>query len=66
MADSAGTATAFLSGVKTLSGVIGVDNSVPRNTCDASAYEQAKLRGMLHWAVDAGKEVGKEKCKAQI
>jgi len=34
--DSAGTATAFLSGAKTKAGVIGLNQSVPRGDCQAS------------------------------
>lgn len=59
MADSAGTATALLSGVKTLYGVIGMDNSITRKVCQPEIYEDAKLKGMLHWALEAGKETGK-------
>ncbi len=58
VADSAGTATALFSGVKTGIGVIGVDASVHRNACDAAAVERGSLQGMAHWAVEAGKEVG--------
>ncbi len=58
VADSAGTATALFSGVKTRLGVIGVDATVPRNECDPRVVEKGKLRGMLHWAVEAGKDTG--------
>lgn len=51
--DSAGTATALLTGVKTRAGVIGVDSTVPRGDCAASrdrhltsAFELAERIGM--------------------
>ncbi len=50
----------MFSGVKTRMGTIGVDATVPRNTCDAEAVERGKIRGMLHWAAEAGKDVGKD------
>ena len=39
-------------------GIVGIDNSIPRNTCDPELFEKAKIRTMMHWAADAGKEVG--------
>ena len=59
MADSAGTATAILSGVKTRLGLLGVDSRVQRNSCDSQVLERAKVTGIMHWAVAAGKEAGK-------
>ncbi|KAL4221524.1 hypothetical protein ACF0H5_019781 [Mactra antiquata] len=56
-ADSAGTATAFLSGVKTNLGVLGVDARVIRKDC-ASMVESTKLQSILHWSKAAGKSVG--------
>src|SRR5690606_34054745 len=53
VADSAGTATALVSGVKTRMGVLGVDASVPRSDVAATArgtvptiLEQAEERGL--------------------
>ena len=56
--DSAGTATAIFSGVKTRIGLLGVDHTVAKNACDAEAMERAKVKSMLHWAVEQGKETG--------
>ncbi|XP_074658589.1 alkaline phosphatase-like [Tubulanus polymorphus] len=57
VADSAGTATAFLSGVKTKFGTVGVDESVELNNC--STYtEQSKLDSIIQWARAAGKSTG--------
>ncbi|VDI71088.1 alkaline phosphatase [Mytilus galloprovincialis] len=54
--DSAGTATAFLSGVKTNKGVIGVDASIPRGHCDPSPAHN--LNTILDWSLAEGKSVG--------
>ena len=56
--DSAGTATAIFSGVKTKMAVLGVDNKIATNVCDSEVLERAKVRGMLHWAQAAGKDTG--------
>lgn len=56
--DSAGTATAIFSGVKTRMGYLGVDHRPAYNECDTQLYEDSKLKGVLHWAQDAGKETG--------
>lgn len=56
--DSAGTATAIFSGVKTRMAVLGIDNQVAYNTCDASGIEKRKLKSMLHKAVDDNKATG--------
>ena len=54
--DSAGTATAFLCGVKTRIGVIGVDgNSVD---CPSTISNKAELDSILKWAQYAGKSTG--------
>ena len=57
--DSAGTATAMVTGVKTSLGVLGVDATVPRNSCDPESFEKAKLKNMMHWAVEQDKVIGK-------
>ncbi|XP_064613946.1 alkaline phosphatase, tissue-nonspecific isozyme-like [Liolophura sinensis] len=54
--DSAGTATAFLSGVKTRRGRIGVGPGVPDNNCTAAQREQ--LSTILDWSRAEGKSVG--------
>ncbi|XP_076467806.1 alkaline phosphatase, tissue-nonspecific isozyme-like [Babylonia areolata] len=55
-ADSAGTATAFLCGVKANLGTIGVDSSVPRKLCHN--VEQGKVSSILTWFHHAGKSTG--------
>ncbi len=54
--DSAGTATAFLCGVKTRIGVIGVDGKTIFNNCKSS--KGSELDSIVKWAHDAGKSVG--------
>ncbi len=56
--DSAGTANAIFTGVKTKFGVIGVDQSITRNVCDPEVYEKAKLKSILDWSAEAGKATG--------
>ncbi|RNA02319.1 alkaline tissue-nonspecific isozyme [Brachionus plicatilis] len=53
-ADSAGTATAFETGVKTRIRAIGVDG----NAIDCKTIEKSKLESILDWAHYAGKSVG--------
>ena len=54
--DSAGTATAFLCGVKTRLGVIGVDgNSLD---CSSTISKKAELESIIKWAQYAGKSTG--------
>ena len=49
-----GTATAFLSGVKTRIGALGVDGSA----IDCETSKTAKLESVLKWARYAGKSTG--------
>lgn len=57
--DSAGTATAFMTGVKTRSGVIGIDGRPARNSCaEYMATEGATLITALELAEIAGKSTG--------
>ncbi|XP_053378939.1 alkaline phosphatase-like isoform X1 [Mercenaria mercenaria] len=56
-ADSAGTATAYFSGVKTNLGLIGCDARARRGEC-ASMVSGSELKSILHWSLDAGKSVG--------
>lgn len=53
-ADSAGTATAYLSGVKTRIGVIGVDG----RAYDCKTSLNSHVDSILQWAYKAGKSVG--------
>jgi len=55
-ADSAGTATAYLSGTKTRIGVIGVDGFVQYDNCNSSKGHG--LESIAKWAHEAGKSVG--------
>ncbi|XP_053676958.1 alkaline phosphatase-like [Anopheles nili] len=57
VADSACTATAYLSGVKTNYGMINVAASVRRTTCDYD-HEATEFKGLLQWAQEAGKATG--------
>ncbi|KAK3774826.1 hypothetical protein RRG08_018817 [Elysia crispata] len=50
--DSAGTATAFLSGVKTRAGVLGVDDRVEKGDC--TYLEEGSLETMVDWALAEG------------
>lgn len=54
--DSAGTATAIMSGHKTRAGVINVDQSVPRGDCDAAAGH--RLPTIADLGAKAGKATG--------
>lgn len=54
--DSAGTATAILSGVKTRAGLVGVDESVNRGDC--STVEAGSVPSILDIMSDAGKATG--------
>ena len=54
--DSAGTATAMMSGVKTRIGVIGVDASIERGSCEG--VEEARVPNLLELAEAAGMRTG--------
>jgi alkaline phosphatase len=56
VADSAGTATAMLSGHKTKAGVINVDQTVPRGDC--AAAEGHRLPTILEVAQETGRSAG--------
>ena len=51
--DSAGTATAYLCGVKTNIGVIGANQKVVRGDCDAMSAEN-NVDSILHWSLAEG------------
>ncbi|XP_053685596.1 membrane-bound alkaline phosphatase-like [Sabethes cyaneus] len=57
VADSACTASAYLSGVKTNYGMINVAPYVPRSNCDYNRTE-AEFKGLLQWAQESGKATG--------
>ena len=56
--DSAGSATAFLSGVKTHFNTLGVTGGVVKGDCQASLDEKNRAPSILKWAQDAGKRTG--------
>uniref|UniRef100_A0A3Q3WR19 Alkaline phosphatase n=1 Tax=Mola mola TaxID=94237 RepID=A0A3Q3WR19_MOLML len=56
VADSAGTATAFLCGVKANEGTVGVSAAAVRSQCNTTQGNEVK--SILSWAKDAGKSVG--------
>ncbi|CAO1396268.1 unnamed protein product [Diamesa serratosioi] len=55
--DSACAATAFLTGVKSNMGTLGVSPSVSRGNC-AVLTEENKLESIAKWALNAGKVIG--------
>ncbi|KAL8583356.1 hypothetical protein ACOMHN_035338 [Nucella lapillus] len=57
-ADSAGTATAFLCGVKANHGTLGVDSRVTRADCSNMHRDDVITESILDWAHGAGKSVG--------
>ena len=57
--DSAGTATALFTGVKTRMGVLGIDGTPLFNQCDPDLVEKSKLKTLLHKAIADGKSTGK-------
>ncbi|NXJ54380.1 PPBT protein, partial [Spizaetus tyrannus] len=54
--DSAGTATAYLCGVKANEGTVGVSASVTRDRCNTTKGQE--VTSILRWAKDGGKSVG--------
>ncbi|XP_064108445.1 alkaline phosphatase-like [Macrobrachium nipponense] len=57
VADSASTATAYLTGVKTNYKTVGVDGSVEYNDCQ-TMFDSNKVYSIVKWAQDAGKMTG--------
>ena len=56
MPDSAGTATALFTGVKTGFGMIGMDHMARRGHCERR--EESQLSSLADWAAGQGKRVG--------
>uniref|UniRef100_A0A8C6V2X4 Alkaline phosphatase n=1 Tax=Neogobius melanostomus TaxID=47308 RepID=A0A8C6V2X4_9GOBI len=54
--DSAGTATAYLCGVKANEGTVGVSAAAVRSQCNTTQGNE--VTSILQWAKDAGKSVG--------
>lgn len=53
VADSAGTATAFLCGVKANEGTVGVSAAAVRSHCNSTKGNE--VTSILKWAKDAGR-----------
>ena len=66
VADSAASATAFLSGVKTNFYTVGVTGGVARDDCQASLDEKNRATSILKWAQDAGKKTGESEGNTSI
>lgn len=58
VADSACTATAYLSGVKTNDAVIGLSGNALRSNCAASNVASNRAESIAAWAMNAGKAAG--------
>ncbi|XP_025087400.1 alkaline phosphatase, tissue-nonspecific isozyme-like [Pomacea canaliculata] len=56
--DSAGTATAYLCGVKTNSGTLGVDGRVVRGNCSMMGDETVKVKSVLKQFIEDGRAGG--------
>jgi len=54
VADSAGTATAFLCGVKANLGTLGVSARVPRYENNCATVQSNSVSSILQWAIDSG------------
>ncbi|CAB3227238.1 unnamed protein product [Arctia plantaginis] len=58
VADSACTATSYLTGVKTKYGVVGLDGNVTRGSCDSQRHPPNWTPSIGQWALDQGLDVG--------
>ncbi|XP_067619437.1 membrane-bound alkaline phosphatase-like [Eurosta solidaginis] len=58
VSDSASTATAYLCGVKTNGGTIGVDANIERTDCNTTLNTKNYVHSIAKWALDAGKSAG--------
>ncbi|XP_002736848.1 alkaline phosphatase-like [Saccoglossus kowalevskii] len=56
VADSAGTATAYMCGVKSKAGTIGVDDRVQKGNCQS--IKHAKVKSFVEIAADEGRSAG--------
>ncbi|XP_076641739.1 alkaline phosphatase 4 [Halictus rubicundus] len=56
--DSAGTATAIFSGVKSRYSVIGLDSTATYNHCDPTVNEASKVTTIADWAQKTGMDTG--------
>nr|AEG79734.1 alkaline phosphatase [Trichoplusia ni] len=58
VADSACSATAYLCGVKTNQGLLGVDASVQRHNCESSIDTARHVESIAEWALADGRDAG--------
>ena len=58
IADSACTATAYLCGVKTTYGAIGVTAAVQRSDCEATMNRNTHVQSIAEWALADGRDAG--------
>lgn len=58
VADSACSATAYLSGVKNNYGSIGISGKVKRTDCAGQMDDSNHVKSIAKWAMDAGKSAG--------
>lgn len=58
VADSACSATAYLTGVKGNYGTIGVNANVKRYDCSAALNEESQTQSIVRWAQNEGKATG--------
>ena len=58
VADSAGSATAYLTGVKGRYGTLGLDVTAPYNVCRPDLGRHPHVDSILKWAQDSGKDTG--------
>lgn len=58
MADSACTATAYLSGVKTNYELVGLNANAEHRNCSAQVDEENLTESILSWAQKSGKGTG--------
>ncbi|KAK9744824.1 Alkaline phosphatase [Popillia japonica] len=56
--DSACTSTAYLGGVKSNEGTLGVTAAVKLNDCDSSLVEENRVSSIAKWSQDRGKKTG--------
>lgn len=56
--DSAGTATAIFTGVKSNFYMLGYDVKAPYNSCDTEINKNSALTSLMQWAQDVGKSTG--------
>lgn len=59
MPDSAGTATAMFTGVKSRYKVIGFDGKANYDDCEKNLNEASKVSSVANWAQATGMDTGK-------